>query len=432
MPSVMSGGLLLFIAVGVPLGLSMVAFEPDIAIVTAAVVFTIVGGVLFTNVTNFAIFALPVIYIVVNDPINAVMVGLLSVSFLTNHLTANIKPIRIPVPGFIFLLILSVSIGYVKSLKPDIARYLVFYNLVLPVIAFLIYYNISPAVNHIRRFLEIVSVVAAIFGIISVTIYLQTGEERQFFGWPSWNRAAAFLGLVFPHTLVSFLDATDVKKRIYWLIICVGVSIGILTTQTRAIIFCSFIAAMYIGLKDWRAMRLVLIGVVLALVAVPALLLTRTKMMLGMGAVPDWSSIGRIQIWLVSLEFLRKYFLFGMGIDNFQIFYSMGRPISIVPAEHSHNSFIRIILDYGIFGFIGYFGVVVHCLKRAHRAVWRFAGDRGNTDSRLLLGLNASIVSALFANLLDSYLGIPTVAVFFWTIMAFQLVLGERLTEAET
>ncbi len=430
-PGVIEGWLLLWGAVVVPLALAMSVYDPIITLVAIGALGAVVGLILFFNVRQFFIYALPVIFAISSHRVFLALIALLAVSFLADRLRVGRVSLQVPFPVLLSLLVLCGLNGVVRAVDADIGRYLFQYSLLMPLFIFLVIYNLELSTRDIRNFLLAVCLVAALVGWVSLGLYIQTGIPRRVFAWPSQNQAACLFGVILPYALVSLIDARQVEQRILWGWILLGLGVGLLVTQTRAVLISSLIAVLYISWKDRRAMRIMLPALLVALVAAPTLIVTRMALLFGKGAEIDWSSIGRVQIWLNSLEFIPRYFLFGMGLDSFRTIYPTIFPYSIIRAEHPHDVYLRWLFELGLVGLVAYVLFILGCLRRGHRTVARVVGDQWGESSRIMLGLNAGIINVLVAGLVDSYLSDPRVLTLFWSMLCFQLLLARRTIVAD-
>jgi O-antigen ligase len=301
--------------------------------------------------------------------------------------------------------------------------------LIVPIFILLANYGLDLSTREIRISLMIFCSVAAIIGGAGFVTWLFTGAYRVMYTWPvgAQNRGAAFLGLFLPHALVSLIDAFRYRKnRLIWLTIFSGLLGGILASQTRSILLTLFPVVFYISRHDRYAMRFLMVILLIALATIPSLLITRMAFFFGQGEV-DWSSVGRIQIWLNSLEMLPKYFWTGMGISSFKQIYSVTYPYAFIKAIHPHNIYLQLIFDYGIFGLIGHLWLFFGGLWIGHKAMKQGLTTGLHDEARTILGLNAGLICILIAGLTDSFLTGLRVAFAFWIIFAYMLVLSRRI-----
>jgi len=388
--------------------------------------------VLFFNVRAFAVFAMPMVFLNQGNILLPSITLLLFVSFLAWRLRSCDLSFRIPFPFLTALIVIVGLYGFSRSIDLELGRFFFIYSILLPLLAFLVYYNLQPSTREIRTTLMIICGIAAILGWISLVISFQTGIPRQVFTWGygSQNRGAGFFGLLLPFALISMIDARGKRDFFPWIFIFLGILAGILNTQTRAILFAIVMSVFYIGFRDRRPLKILIPLLLAVVILMPSLVITRMAMLFGFSTEVDWSSVGRVQIWLNSLDFIPKYFLFGMGIGNFSHIYPIDHPFAFLKAVHPHNEYARYLFDYGIFGLIGFVLFVFGCLRRGHRTVAEVRAQVWNDEARTLIGINAGIICLLIAGLVDVFLKDMRIAMLFWVMLSFQLVLSQRATAA--
>jgi len=431
---------LLAICIVLPITIGLVPYNPMITLTALAIVIAITGLALFYNIRVFIVFIVPFVYFISGHYSLTLVAVLLFISFLGLRLRSGDISFRIPFPLIVALILLAGLNGLSRAVRFDIGRYFLLNTILIPLFIFLIIYNLRLSTKEIRMSMIIICSLAAIIGWVSLGVNLQSDFSRQIVGWDygTQNRGAAFLGLLFPYSLVALIDSRKERSLLLWLWIFLGILAGILATQTRAILLAIFVAAIYISWRDRRAIKVLLPVLIVAIIAVPALIITRMSMLFGQGMEVDWSSVGRVQMWLNGITFIPKYFLFGMGIDTFHSIYVTKFPFVFLRAEHVHNIYLRWLFDYGIFGLMGFSLFIFGCLRRGHRILRsiniRELDSSGNVkgwnnESRCILGLIAGLICLIVAGLTDCYLRDIRVSLLFWTMLSYLLVLSGRFVE---
>lgn len=418
----------LFISmIGLPLALGYGVDDYRVALGVLILAVGLAGLVLFYNVRTFGFLIMPIFFILIFNMVYLSLIVLLVTTFLAEKTNSGDFSLEIPYPFLLVTLLTFGAMGMLKAVDRDMGRFYYQYSFVFPVIAFLIYYNLKPTVKNIKSFLTIAAGTTAINGWISLFMWLQTGIPRQLFRWGSQNAGACFFGMVLPISLMLLIDARDKQSRVIYSIIFIGILAGIIVTQTRAVLLSLFVAVVYLALKDRRILKVILPAILVAGIALPGLIIYRIALFFGVGGTPDWSSVGRVEIWLNSLEYIPKYFWFGMGIDSFRWLYPVDFPYGFLMAEHPHNMFIKWLFDLGIFGVSAYLMIIFRTLLRSMRAVKAFLHPDVEDERRLLLGINAGLISGLVASMVDSTLHQLPTSFFIWTMLAFMLVLLSRI-----
>ncbi len=424
---VISAGLCILL---IPIGLSLGFYNQDFAIYTGVALAGLIGLTFVFSVRSYFIFVLPLALVYHHVYVQVAAIILFALSYSAEMLHNNDVKIRIPHFLLLSIIIVTGIIGVYNAVDTGRARFMFQFVIIAPMIVFMILMNLKPGLKEMKAFILTVSTLGATFGWLSLIFWVQTGISRNVMGWvlSTQNQAACFFGILLPLALVALLDAEELFERVIRGLIFTGLLAGILTSQTRAILLSSIVAMGYISFHDKRAMRIMLPVLLVAIIALPTLILTRFSMLFGGGAEVDWSTVGRIQIWLSSLEFIPDYWLFGMGIESFRFLYPANFPISVVRAEHPHNIYLRWLFEQGIFGLTAYIILIFGTLWRAHKAISKKFNSTLREHSRLLMAINASITALLVAGLVDAYMTDRRVLIVIWTLFAFQILLTHQIT----
>jgi O-antigen ligase len=113
------------------------------------------------------------------------------------------------------------------------------------------------------------------------------------------------------------------------------------------------------------------------------------------GADPTGS--GRVEIWKVALSALDRFWIFGAGLRNFEDVYGIYVP-SKLAALSSHNMYLAVWVELGIFGLALIVGGVVLHLRAASRTT-----TAGN-GSGMLVAFEAACVGMLSLNIVGDQL----------------------------
>jgi O-antigen ligase len=419
--------LLLGLSIVLPITLSMVFYQPLLTLAALAVIGGLVGTALFYDVRRFLFLLFPFVFLTGLANVGLALALLILVSFLAGMIRADRMWVEISYPVMFLVLGVSLFMGWSQANDKSLARYLIQHSYLVPILIFIVINNLNPDVKLIRANLFVVSVIGAIIGLGTLAMYLRTGVPRIIFQWDSQNLGAAFLGLTLPFPVLALLEAKQAIQRSFWVAIILAIGAGIAVSQTRAILLGSLLAIIYIGWRDRRALKIMLPILLVAAVMAPALIFSRLLMLIGRGPNADWSTVGRIQVWLNSLQLLPHYFLRGMGISNFHGIYMASFPYSFLPAQHPHNLILHYIFEIGVFGMIAYMTIIISCLARGHRAVRLSPVGEEEDATRVLIALNAGVMMLLIAGMADAYLRDPRVSILFWSYLAFQLVLVRQI-----
>jgi O-antigen ligase len=116
---------------------------------------------------------------------------------------------------------------------------------------------------------------------------------------------------------------------------------------------------------------------------------------------PMFSAIMRLNYWKDTLKIIWSVPLIGMGLGNFNLFYS----------RYAHNSYLQIWAEMGIFGIISFLWLIIRTIKLGLHNI-KNAPNKNQIAS--LIGANAVF---LVHNFLDFSFFLPEVAFLWWIIL---------------
>jgi O-antigen ligase len=140
----------------------------------------------------------------------------------------------------------------------------------------------------------------------------------------------------------------------------------------------------------------------------------------------DRSGVSRIWLWDSALEMIRDFPLFGVGPDNFLYHYAAYlRPEAWREPNmsHPHNFVLDGWLSTGAFGLLAIAVALIlffYLVGRSYRL------PSVPISRPILLGAAASMTAALAHGLVDNFYFLPELAGFFWTLMAFGVLLTSK------
>ncbi|MDQ7088132.1 MAG: O-antigen ligase family protein [Acidobacteriota bacterium] len=158
-----------------------------------------------------------------------------------------------------------------------------------------------------------------------------------------------------------------------------------------------------------RAATRTAMAAMLAMVAVPTLLLVGPALMERVGDLPmEWTSAqGRGAVARTSLSLLREFPLFGTGGGSFEWVFATRRPPEILGRyNYAHNDYLQLLIEAGLLGLALALAPVLMGLRGLLRG---FRAGRGLKRIPLLLAL----LAALLHELVDFGFQIPSNAVLF-------------------
>jgi|GluameStandDraft_1065615.scaffolds.fasta_scaffold06761_3 O-antigen ligase len=232
------------------------------------------------------------------------------------------------------------------------------------------------------------------------------------------NVLGEYFLLILPLAAALVLTSRTWGGRIFWLG-CGGVMmLCLLLTYSRGCYLgILFAVALFLVLLDRRFILLGIVGLALLPVVMPASIMER---FLSIGDLTDTSSSYRLLIYLGTLGMLKDYWFSGIGpgMEAFNQVYP-AYAYHAVSAPHSHNLFLQLTSDTGIFG-MGVFCLVIFSFYRTC-----FTALRGERDfeTRVFIITGISAVSGFMVQSMTDYTFYNyRVMLLFWAVLALGLL----------
>ena len=417
----------LFIVLGMAFGAA--AFLLDL---TAFVLLIggLVGGLLVLYRTEIGVFATAFLLPLMPTMLILGLIALTSLSFfikvfVTGKIRLRFAAIDVFVLIFALVVLLSTALSFnISASLPVAAVYLLF---------LLFYFVVKNTVNTRQKFFAVLSIIVvsgllvAAFGVwqrlTGNFVMTEAWLDADFFGQGSGR---IYSTLENPNVLGKYLIfiAVIAFGMIYYFreylhkFAAVGilgvVALCLMFTQSRgAWLGVIFALALFALLRDRRLVILGIIALILAPFIIPPEVLTR---FLSIGDLADTSTSFRVSIWIGSLDMIRVFWPFGIGLgaENFIMVYNL-YALSAAHALHSHNLFLQLIIDFGIGGLAIFILLMASFFKSTF--VSATAGlDRTMQAAAAVLG--AAVLGFLIQGLTDNVWFNYRVMGFFWLIIA--------------
>lgn len=308
----------------------------------------------------------------------------LSILFILNvFYFIKIKNVNFPKTNYnpIFILFIIVNIlGIFKIINIYSYTDKLFLNLYYILFFFLIVNYLNENNNNFKKVLILLIIsmsIMSLYGVFQVSGF-------DIFSWRSnfSGRAASTLGnpnflaghlvLLLPLVFVMILISENKMKLIYILFALLNIY-GFIITQTRGAYLGFFVSVIFLICLLFfyeknifkKEKRIIFIGgaslilIIIFYFIFNQYAFQRIKDVL---FFKDEAAHIRIALWKNSLKLFFDNFLLGTGAGNFFIKYSYYQASSLTPdffkksdfyrSSHSHNDFIQIAAEYGIFGFL--------------------------------------------------------------------------------
>ena len=310
--------------------------------------------------TKFFLLLLPTLLIIDGDWLITGFYVLIFFSlFLLNEYKFNNLDVKLPnIFMWTLLLIWGVFI-IIKSPEPGIGVRYYFATIFIPLLIFIIFNNIDLTPEFLDKFFFYLFIVGAILGAYSLYVFICSGFNTRLMLrslWQDYNIMATFLMILSMFNISYILNRAKNEKIIPYIITLVFIYLGIFLAQTRGVwlaIVLSFL--LYIVKKPKIIVPAFILFLVFSLLF-SNVILYRFLSVKNFGY--DESSLGRLQAWYATYLLLKANLFFGYGFDAFIHHRDSILPFYIVKVLHSHNTYLRTILEMGFIGFILYFSFI--------------------------------------------------------------------------
>jgi O-antigen ligase len=232
------------------------------------------------------------------------------------------------------------------------------------------------------------------------------------------NNYAELLALLLPVCFAYLLNRKSDLSRL----VCAGMFLAcllvlVMTYSRSSYVVVAFAFGLFIFLRN---KRLVPFAAALALLALPFLPDTVVNRFLSIGS--DTSSTYRFIIWNGALRALREHgnWLAGVGIGPgaFGQVYRAYSVIEAMTATHSHNLFLQVWIEMGIFGLLAFLGLLASAWKAmAARAVASADGALKNYYAAFA----ASIAGITLFGMVEYVWYYPRAMLAFWVMLGLAL-----------
>ena len=135
----------------------------------------------------------------------------------------------------------------------------------------------------------------------------------------------------------------------------------------------------------------------------------------------------RIVLWKDALQAtLSKDFLFGLGTDHYELHFHESaqrtdKTTGGTLVRFVHNDFIQILYENGILGLIGFLGLWITVLLKAHKKALEHAKNNNPQGLALILGLSTSCLTFLIESFFEFPTRSPCAMIVGWTSLGLLL-----------
>jgi len=219
------------------------------------------------------------------------------------------------------------------------------------------------------------------------------------------NVLAEYLIMSLPVLMALFLISKKRSERFGWFILGVtGAACLVLTWSRGAWLGMMAGIVIFFLIYSRKTMVVMLFGVAAVPFlpfVLPASIVNR---FMSIGNLADSSTNYRVNIWRGTLEMIEDHLLSGIGIGNgaFSVVYPKYSLMGIESAPHSHNLYLQITLETGIFGIL-IFAAVIFIFCQCAISQYADKSYKPNDRNRLLSAAAFSGIAAVLVQGMTDY-----------------------------
>lgn len=238
-------------------------------------------------------------------------------------------------------------------------------------------------------------------GITDIFVNEYIKAKRVFLPFVTPNMLAGFLAISIPLCL-------SVKQKkiaaVLFFVLVLTKSLGGLLSIFFAFIIC------YYPEKGIKKIRVILLFLILIIIA--GIFAIRSSA--GGHAPPLFSILTRIDYYKLTSKLIIERPFLGWGIANF----------NLANSRYTHNSYLQITAEMGIFGLITFLWLVISVIKYTFYQMQRYEQQK-----ILSVGLLTAAVCFLLHNLVDFTFFMPEVSFIWWLVLGLMLPRNKTTSE---
>ncbi len=298
-----------------------------------------------------------------------------------------------------------------------------YYNFVLiivPFSLFILFNNLKIDFAFLDKFFRLLFASGVLIALYSFYLLSEKGFDMTYripSFWRHYNLLSGYLMILLMFNF-SFLVNSKFDNR-SWVYIAslIMILFGLLMTQTRGV-WLSTLAAISFYILRRPKLLVPVAGVVLMIVVLfYEAVMDRVQSVIYFGY--DVSSLGRLQAWLASLILIEENPFLGYGFDAFKYLRDSVFGAYFVVVSHPHNTYLILILELGLIGFVMYISFFVRAF---YYSIKMRKKDNSSDLNKYLDGIQLSFVGFLIAFMFEPYftiLGPVTFMLWILIILSF-------------
>ena len=236
--------------------------------------------------------------------------------------------------------------------------------------------------------------------------------------FPDPHTMAFYLGMALPFCLALFFFEEKYKKLT--VLACLLIGCALFLTFSRgaylgvlaSVVFFLVAAKNFLTKKDKK----LLAAALLLLVVIVIFFSPVIGRFYSIFSLEDSSNLGRLQIWQDSFNMAKDNIILGVGMGNYP--FGMGFAQDYRNAMTSHNLYLDLLVELGIFGLFSWLGLIF--------VSWTIAWHARNQDLVLSLGVAGALVYFSVHSFFETAIFNPTVFAFLMICLGLLFKLEQK------
>jgi len=330
--------------------------------------------------------------------------------FYVLYQKVNILKFDDSVPFLVFLALCGLSVTYSPAFIESLSDWL---RLVSTFAVYILARIIFTTSEKIRR-LFIVILLSALMPMMVAVYQLATGngavydagQHRIVGTFLHPNAFASYLLILLIFCTAQILEKGNFLSRRFMIVLTSSAAILFLFTFSRGAWLVFVFAMILMGFLRYRRILGILPFVLIAAILMVPAVKDRILNVFDAGYTHgrsgwDW----RVDTWTQIMDMVRAKPFFGHGLSSVEFHYGI----------LTHNDYLRLIAETGLFGFVAYVFFVIKILVKT----WQdFKNAHSNMAKSFQVGLLAVIAAFLVRQFADNTLRNTVMVIYFWIFVA--------------
>lgn len=421
---------ILGLLIGIIIGLTFFVFPIKTAIIVIGGIAAVCAIMLYPE---FGLYILALITPLISVKYGLVILALTVISFIIRLIiNKDFKLKKIPFIYSIIFFMIPLTISAITSFTRGASLQ----KLVVYIISFIALFLIVNLIDSKKKLyflilaIIIASILVSVYGLYQYKLGAAVKDSwvdrelnpglrtRVYSTLENPNILAEYLILIIPLTFAVFWTCKKNLNRLFFLF-AVGIQcLCLLLTFSRGgwlgIVLAMVVFAIFV---DRRLLILYLLAGIGLIIVSPEVVMTRIATI---SNTQDSSTAFRFSLWMAALDMIRDYWTTGVGLGYtaFKAIYPQYMRLGIM-AVHTHNIYLQMFIETGIFGFIGF---VIFIFNNVRCNLIAFVKGIDKRTKAIAMAILSSISGLMLHGLVEYIFFENRIILMFWILIAIGMV----------